>query len=119
MVFSESSWQDCPYNGRITVEYILFYQGRPIDHVTPVPGPVSQSSPESEYNAVYTTGINLSHFRMLFHELLNKYPDIVLSAEPLIIMDSKSVLCMDKNGKDKKHNMHNDRRVNFVRNGEK
>ena len=44
MEFSDSSWKDCPYIGKITVEYIIFYQGGPIYHVPHVPGPVSQSS---------------------------------------------------------------------------
>ena len=42
--FSDSSWQDCPETGRSTGEYIIFYQGGPIDHGTRVPGPVSQYS---------------------------------------------------------------------------
>ena len=41
MAFSDSSWQDCPDTGRITGEYIIFYQGGPIDHGTHVPGPVA------------------------------------------------------------------------------
>ena len=42
--FSDSSWQDFPDTGRSTGAYIIFYQGGPNDHVTHVPGPVSQSS---------------------------------------------------------------------------
>ena len=64
MPFSDSSWQDFPDTGRSTVAYIIFYQGGPIDHATHVPGPVSQSSVESEYNAACTTGMALAHFRM-------------------------------------------------------
>ena len=56
MAFSDSSWQDCPDTGRSTGAYIIFYQGRPIDHVTYVPVPVAQSSAESEYNAEFTAG---------------------------------------------------------------
>ena len=48
MDFSDSSWQDCPYTGRSTGAYIILYQGGPIDHGTHVPGPVAQSSAESE-----------------------------------------------------------------------
>ena len=48
MAFYDSSCQNCPDNGRSTLEYIIFYQGGPIDHVTHVPVPVSQSSAESE-----------------------------------------------------------------------
>ena len=63
--------------------------------------------------------MDLENFRMLIHELLNMDPDIVPEAAPLIILDRKSAACMDKNGKDTKHNMHIYRRVHFVRNCEK
>ena len=42
MMFYDSIYQDCPDNGRSTGAYILFYQGETIDHLTHVPGPVSQ-----------------------------------------------------------------------------
>ena len=64
---SDSSWQDCPDNGRSTGSYIIFYQGGPIDHGTHVPGTVAQSSVESEYNASCTAGIDLGPFIMLIH----------------------------------------------------
>ena len=48
MDFSDSSWQDFPDTGRSTGAYIIFYQGGPIDDGTHVPGPVAQSSAESE-----------------------------------------------------------------------
>ena len=35
MDFSYSSWKDCPYTGRSTGAYNIFYQGVPIDHGTP------------------------------------------------------------------------------------
>ena len=73
----DSSWQDCPYTGRITGAYIIFYQGGPIDHGTHVPGPVAQYSAESEYNAACTAGMTLAHFRMLIHEFLNEDPYMV------------------------------------------
>ena len=76
MAFSDSSWQDCPDTGRITGAYIIFYQGVKIDHSTHVPGPVSQSSAESEYNAARIAGMALAHSRMLIHEFFNKNTDI-------------------------------------------
>ena len=117
MDFSDSSWKDCPDTGRITGAYIIFYQGGPIDHGTHVPGPVAQSSVESEYNAACTAGMDLAHFRMLFHELLNEDPDIVPKEAPLIVLDSKSAMCMANNGKDTKHTIHIARIIHFVRNG--
>ena len=119
MDFSDSSWQECPYTVRSTGEYIIFYQGGPIDHRTHVPGPVAQSSTESEYNAACTAGMALAHFRMLIHEFLNKDTDIVPEEATLIVLDGKSSMCMAKNGKDKKHTRHIAMIMHFVRNGKK
>ena len=58
MDFSESVWQYFPDTGRSTGAYIIFYQGGPIDHGTYVPGPVSESSAESDYNAACTAVIS-------------------------------------------------------------
>ena len=63
--------------------------------------------------------MDLTHFRMLVHELLNEYSDMVPKEAPLIVLDSKSDMCMAKNGKDTKQTRHISRRMHFVRNGEK
>ena len=119
MAFSDSSWQDCPDTRRSTGAYIIFYQGGPIDHGTHVPGPVAQPSAESEYNVACTEGMALAHFRMLVAELLNEDPYMVPKEAPLIVVDSKSAMCMAKNGRDTKHNRHIARILHFVRKGEK
>ena len=118
MALYGSSWQDFPNTGRSTGAYIIFYQGGPIDHGTHVPVPVAQSSAESEYNTACTAGMALAYFRMLLHELLEKDPDIVPEEASLIILHSKSSVCMANNGKDTKRTRHIYRRVHFVRNGE-
>ena len=56
---------------------------------------------------------------MLIHELLNVDPEMVTREAPLILLDSKSDMCMAKNGKDTKYTRHIARRMHFVRNGEK
>ena len=61
----------------------------------------------------------LAHFRMLNHELLIYDPDIVPEKAPLIVLDSKSDMCMVNNVKDTKHTIHIARRMDFLRNGEK
>ena len=94
MAFSDSSWQDCLDTGRSTGAYIIFYQGGKIDHGTHVPGLVSQSSAESEYNAACTAGMALAHFRMLIRELLNNDPYIVPEEAPLIVLGSKYAMYM-------------------------
>ena len=57
----------------------------------------------------------LVYFRMLFHEILKKYPDIVPEESSLIILESKSDVCMSKNGKGINHTRHFVRIVNFCK----
>ena len=61
----------------------------------------------------------LAHFRMFICEFLNKDPDIFPEEAPLFVLDSKYAMCMAQNVKDTKHTRHIERRMNFVRNGEK
>ena len=60
----------------------------------------------------------LANFRMLIHELLNEDPDMVPEEAPLIVLHSKSAMCMDNNGKDTKHTRYIVRIMHLVRNGE-
>ena len=60
----------------------------------------------------------LAHSSMLIHELLNNNPDIVPEEAPLIIFDSKSVVCIAKNIKGDNHKIYIARRVHFIRNHE-
>ena len=117
MDFSDSSWQDFLETGRSIGAYIIYYQGGPIDYGTHVPGPVAQSSAESEYNAVCIAGMVLAHFIMLINELLIKDPYIVPEEAPLVVLDIKSAMCMSKSGKDTKQTRHILRRRHFIRNG--
>ena len=114
--FSDSSWQDFPDTGIIIGEYIIFYQGRTIDHGAHVPGPVSQSITESEYNSAQNTGMALAYFMMLVHAFLNKDRYIVPEEAPLIILDIKSTVCIAKNGKDTNNTRHMTIRVRLMRN---
>ena len=59
----------------------------------------------------------LAHFRMLIHELLNKYPYIVPDETPLIVLNIRSDICMANNGKDTKHKIRITRIIHFVSNG--
>ena len=85
IAFSDSSWQYFADTSISTGAYIIFYKGRPIYFGTHVPGPVAQSSAESEYNTACTAGIYLAHVIMLIHELLNKDPKIFPEEAPLIV----------------------------------
>ena len=48
VALSDYSRKDYPDTEKCTRAYILFYRGCPNDHGTHVPGPVAQSSAESE-----------------------------------------------------------------------
>ena len=76
-------------------------------------------SAESEYNAACNVGMSLANSRNLIYELLNKDQYIVPEEAPLIILDSKSYVFIDKNGKGTKHTIHIARRMHLVRNNEK
>ena len=60
-----------------------------------------------------------AHFRMLIHELLNKDPDIVTELYPLILFESKSAICIAKNGRYTKQTRHMVRIIHFLRKGAK
>ena len=62
--------------------------------------------------------MDLAHFRISIHELLNKNPDMLKEEAPLVILDCKSAFCMANNGNNNKHTRHIAIRVYFVRNGE-
>ena len=66
-----------------------------------------------------TAGIALAHVIMLLHEFLNKDPYIVPEEALLIVLASKSDICMADNDKDTKHTRHIASIMHFVRNGEK
>ena len=111
MAFSDSSWQDFPDTGISTGAYSIFYQGGTIEHGTHVTGTYSQSSTKSEYNVAFTAVMALAYFRMLIHELLNQVPYIVPEEAHMVVLDSKSDMCMTNNGKDTKHTKHITRRM--------
>ena len=96
---------------------MCFIIGVPIDHCTHVPGPVAQYSAESEYNSSCTAGMSLAYSRVLNIELLNKYPDMVPEQSHLIILDTKSSICMANNFKETKHTRQISRRMHFLING--
>ena len=84
----------------------MLYKEVPIDNLTHVPGPVSQFSAVNEYKDSYNVVIYLAHFSMLNNKSLSKNIDVVQEQAPLIILDHKSSVCMDKNGKDTKHTIY-------------
>ena len=60
-----------------------------------------------------------AHFRVLIHKLLNKDQDKFPEESLLIILDSKSAVCMAKTCKDTKHIRHIAIRVQFSKEWQK
>ena len=77
MVLSDSICKYCPDTSRSTGAYILFFLDEPIDYSTHVRCTIAQFSADCEYNAAYTAGFSLAHFRMLNNYFLNKDPYVV------------------------------------------
>ena len=94
----------------------MFYQDGPIDNFTHVPGPVAQSSSDIDYNAAFTVWMTIAHFSIINNKFLNRDPYVVPEQPPLVILDIKSCVCMDKNSNDTKHTRQISRIMHFVRN---
>ena len=92
IVFSDSGQKNFPDTGRSTGEYIIFYQGGTIDHGNHVPVIFSQPIAESYYNAEFTAGMAMAHFRMLICELINKDLHIVTEEAPIIVFGQQVCL---------------------------
>ena len=51
LLFTDSSWQDCPDTSRSTRCYCIYVHGSLVDSASFVPSPIAMSSAEAEYNA--------------------------------------------------------------------
>ena len=105
VVFSDSSWQDCPDTGRSTGCFLTLYQGGVVDHHTHMPVPVALSSAEAEYNYACVAGMSAAHHRMLYNRLRLRDPDDNHFPVP-IILDSQSAQAMGRSFRDTKHTRH-------------
>ena len=61
--------------------------------------------------------MELAHKIMVNNEPKKKDPDVVPEQAHIIILDRKSAVCMDNNGKYTKHTRYIDMSVHFVTNG--
>ena len=113
MLFTDSSWQDCPDTGRSTGGYYLYQQGGIVDGGCFLPTPVAMSSAEAEYNALAHAMQCTSNTRQVIHEINGNHPDSPLSIP--LFCDSQSALTIGENNKDTKRTRHIQRRVHYVR----
>lgn len=115
VMFTDSSWQDCPDTGRSTGCYQIYQQGGIVDAASFLPNPVAMSSAEAEYNAVAYAMQRCANIRQIFQELNGNPPDAPLNIP--IICDSESALIIGQNNKDTKRTRHIQRRIHYVRDG--
>ena len=115
IMFTDSSWQDCPDTGRSTGCYQIYQQGGIVDAASFVPNPVAMSSAEAEYNAVAHAMQRCANVRQVLQELHGNAPDAPLNVP--ILCDSESALIIGQNSKDTKRTRHIQRRYHYVRDG--
>ena len=113
ILFTDSSWQDCPDTGRSTGGYYLYQQGEIVDGGCFLPTPVAMSSAEAEYNALAHAMQCTSYTRQVIHKINGNHPDSPLSIP--LFCDSQSALTIGENNKDTKRTRHIQRRVHYVR----
>ena len=113
ILFSDSSWQDCPDTSRSTGGYLLYIYGSLADGASFVPNPIAMSSAQAEYNACAFATIMGLHVVQVFNKFHNVHADSPISMA--LFVDSTSAIAMMKNEKDSKQTRHIQRRVHFVR----
>ena len=114
-LFTDSSWQDCPDDGRSTGCFLLYFKGGIINAASFVPTPVALSSAEAEYNALAHSFQAVTNSRQIVNELYGYNADRPLSIP--FFCDSESAIAMGSSLKDTKRTRHIQRRVHYVRDG--
>ena len=126
IVFSDTSWQDCPDTGRSTCGYKIFVQGGIIDAQSTMPVPVALSSTEAEYMGACNLGAMICHLRDLTYEF--EYlgtPEYDIEGRTkevssvLLIYNQAIIVRMSKNYKVTSKHRHVGRCWHFVRQGVK
>jgi hypothetical protein len=113
VMFTDSSWQDCPDTSRSTGCYLLYCQGGLVDAASFVPDPVALSSAEAEYQIAAFGCSGCEHTRQLFQELHGLDPDTPLTIP--ILTDSQSAMAMASSDRDTRRTRHIRRRYHYVR----
>ncbi len=113
LLFTDSSWQDCPDTSRSTGAYILYVYGSLVDASSFVPNPVALSSAEAEYNACSFAIMASMFSKQVFNTFKSRNPDSPVTIA--VFVDSSSAIAMINNDRDTKRTRHIQRCVHFVR----
>lgn len=113
IMFTDSSWQDCPDTGKSTGAYLIYMFGSLVDAASFIPTPIALSSAEAEYNAGAFALTAALHHCQIHNTLQGIDPDAQLTVP--MFTDSASAIAMMANEKVNKRNRHIARRIHFVR----
>jgi hypothetical protein len=113
IVFSDSSFQDCPDSGRSTGGYLIFIQGAVIDVWSSMPQLVAFSTCEAEYSTASLAAMAAFHVKKVYNELHSIHPDYPLTI--VIGIDSKSAIDTANSHKETQRTRHFQRRFHFIR----
>jgi hypothetical protein len=113
VMFTDSSWQDCPDTSRSTGCYLAFCQGGIVDRASFVPSPIAVSSAEAEYQIAAFGVSGCEHTQQVFQEMHGLDADTALTI--LILTDSQSAMAMASSDRDTRRTWHIRRRYHYVR----
>ncbi len=113
VMFTDSSWQDCPDTSRSTGCYLIFCQGGIVDSASFVPDPIALSSAEAEYQIAAFGISGCEHTRQVFQEMHGLDADTALTIP--ILTDSQSAMAMASSDRDTRRTRHIRRRYHYVR----
>ena len=113
ILFTDSSWQDCPDTSRSTGAYVIYMFGSLVGGASFVPNPVALSSAESEYNASAFAITAAIHVKQVYNALMGYHPDTPLTFH--VFVDSSSAIAMMNSDKVTRKARHIERRIHFVR----
>ncbi|KAG7340238.1 reverse transcriptase RNA-dependent DNA polymerase [Nitzschia inconspicua] len=113
ILFTDSSFQDCPDTSKSTGGYLLFMKGGVVDNSSHLAGVVCHSSCEAEYCHATSGLMGASFVRKVYNELLGYNSDRPLTI-PLGI-DSQSAMDTANSHKETSRTRHIARRYHYVR----
>jgi hypothetical protein len=113
VVFSDSSFQDCPDSGRSTGGYLIFIQGAVVDVWSSMPQLVAFSTCEAEYSTASLATMAAFHVKKVYNELHSLHPYYQLTI--VFGLDSKSAIDTANSHKETQRTRHFQRRFHFIR----
>jgi hypothetical protein len=113
IVFSDSSFQDCPDTARSTGGYLIFMQGAVVDLASFMPQIVPWSTCEAEYSTASLAVMAAFYVKKVYNELNGIDSDYDLTIP--VGLDSQSAIDTANSHKETQRTRHFSRRFHFIR----